>query len=83
MIDGSSNKIRLLEQSPAVEGQFSHFVESTDWQAVTQSHQEKTEQDVLRALSKDKLDVDDFAALICWKWSRKANDLPCSVLAIL
>ncbi|MGO2236158.1 MAG: 2-iminoacetate synthase ThiH [Marinomonas sp.] len=64
MIDGSSNKIRLLEQSPAVEGQFSYFVENTDWQAVTQSHQEKTEQDVLRALSKDKLDVDDFAALI-------------------
>ncbi|WP_369921443.1 2-iminoacetate synthase ThiH [Marinomonas polaris] len=64
MIDGSSNKIRLLEQSPALDGQFSHFVESTDWQAVTQSHQEKTEKDVLRALSKDKLDVDDFAALI-------------------
>ncbi|MGO2513540.1 2-iminoacetate synthase ThiH [Marinomonas polaris] len=64
MIDGTSNKIRLLEQSPALEGQFSHFVESADWQAVTQSHQEKTEQDVLRALSKDKLDVDDFAALI-------------------
>lgn len=64
MIDGSSNKIRLLEQSPAVEGQFSYFVENTDWQAVTQSHQEKNEQDVLRALSKSKLDVNDFAALI-------------------
>lgn len=64
MINGSSNKIRLLEQSPAVEGQFSYFVENTDWQAVTQSHQEKNEQDVLRALSKSKLDVNDFAALI-------------------
>ncbi|WP_100188403.1 2-iminoacetate synthase ThiH [Marinomonas sp. BSi20584] len=64
MIDGTSNKIRLLEQSPALEGQFSHFVENADWQVVTQSHQEKTEQDVLRALSKDKLDVYDFAALI-------------------
>ncbi|WP_417561215.1 2-iminoacetate synthase ThiH [Marinomonas sp.] len=64
MIDGSSNKIRLLEQSPAVEGQFSYFVENTDWQAVTQSYQEKNEQDVLRALSKSKLDVNDFAALI-------------------
>ncbi|RBP80612.1 2-iminoacetate synthase ThiH [Marinomonas rhizomae] len=64
MIAGGNNRIRLLEQSPAIEGQFSHFVENTDWQVVTQSHQEKTEQDVLRALSKNKLDVDDFAALI-------------------
>jgi 2-iminoacetate synthase len=64
MMDEASNKIRLLEQSPAVERQFSHFVENTAWQEMTQSHQEKTEQDVLRALSKDKLDVDDFAALI-------------------
>ncbi|MBJ7553337.1 2-iminoacetate synthase ThiH [Marinomonas spartinae] len=64
MIDGASHKIRLLEQSPAVEGQFSHFVESTDWHAMTQWHQEKTEQDVLRALSKSKLNVEDFAALI-------------------
>jgi 2-iminoacetate synthase len=64
MMDGASHNIRLLEQSPAIEGQFSHFVENTDWQAVTQWHQEKTEQDVLRALSKDKLDVEDFTALI-------------------
>jgi len=64
MRDVASHKIRLLEQSPAVEGQFSHFVESTDWHAMTQSHQEKTEQDVLRALSKSKLNVEDFAALI-------------------
>ena len=64
MMEEASQKIRMLEQSPAVKGQFSHFVESTDWQAVTQSHQEKTEQDVLRALSKSKLDVTDFAALI-------------------
>ncbi|MCW4628380.1 MULTISPECIES: 2-iminoacetate synthase ThiH [Marinomonas] len=64
MMDGASHKIRLLEQSPAIEGQFSQFVESTDWQVVTQTHQAKTEQDVLRALAKSKLDVDDFAALI-------------------
>jgi 2-iminoacetate synthase len=64
MMEEASQKIRILEQSPAVKGQFSHFVDSTDWQAVTQSHQEKTEQDVLRALSKSKLDVADFAALI-------------------
>jgi 2-iminoacetate synthase len=64
MMEEASQKIRMLEQSPAVKGQFSHFVESTDWQAVTQSHQEKTEQDVFRALSKSKLDVADFAALI-------------------
>jgi 2-iminoacetate synthase len=64
MMDGASHNIRLLEQSPAIEGQFSHFVENTDWQAVTQCHQEKTEQDVLRALGKDKLDVEDFTALI-------------------
>jgi 2-iminoacetate synthase len=64
MMDGASHNIRLLEQSSAIEGQFSHFVENTDWQAVTQWHQEKTEQDVLRALSKDKLDVEDFTALI-------------------
>ena len=64
MMDGASHKIRLLEQSPAIEGQFSQFVESIDWQAVTQIHQVKTEQDVLRALAKSKLDVEDFAALI-------------------
>jgi 2-iminoacetate synthase len=64
MMEEASQKIRMLEQSPAVKGQFSHFVDSTDWQAVTQSHQEKTEQDVLSALSKSKLDVTDFAALI-------------------
>jgi 2-iminoacetate synthase len=64
MMDGASHNIRLLEQSSAIEGQFSHFVENTDWQAVTQCHQEKTEQDVLRALNKSKLDVEDFTALI-------------------
>lgn len=64
MIDGVSQTIRMLEQSPAIDGQFSQFVESTDWQVVTQTHQAKTEQDVLRALAKSKLDVDDFAALI-------------------
>ncbi|MGO2354552.1 MAG: 2-iminoacetate synthase ThiH [Marinomonas foliarum] len=64
MIEGASQKIRMLEQSPATKGQFSEFVENADWQEVTRSHQEKTEPDVLRALSKSKLDVDDFAALI-------------------
>jgi 2-iminoacetate synthase len=64
MIGGGNNRIKLLEQSSAIEGQFSHFVENTDWQTVTQSHREKTEQDVLRALKKSKLDVEDFAALI-------------------
>ena len=64
MIDGVSQTIHMLEQSPAIDGQFSQFVESTDWQVVTQTHQAKTEQDVLRALAKSKLDVDDFAALI-------------------
>ncbi|RNF49769.1 2-iminoacetate synthase ThiH [Marinomonas hwangdonensis] len=47
-----------------MEDQFSQFVESTDWQVVTLTHQAKTEQDVLRALGKSKLEVDDFAALI-------------------
>ena len=60
----NAHKIRLLEQSPAVKGQFSDFVEQTDWQAMTALHQTKTEQDVLRALSKTKRDIDDFAALI-------------------
>lgn len=64
MMDNASQKVRMLEQSPAVEGQFSHFVENTHWQAVTESYQIKTEQDVLRALGKSKLDVEDFAALI-------------------
>ncbi|WP_421852951.1 2-iminoacetate synthase ThiH [Marinomonas sp.] len=64
MKDGASHKIRLLEQSPAIEGQFSHFVENVDWQEIMQIHQEKNEQDVQRALNKSKLDVDDFAALI-------------------
>ncbi|NLQ16981.1 2-iminoacetate synthase ThiH [Marinomonas sp. M1K-6] len=64
MMDNASQKVRLLEQAPAVEGQFSQFVENTDWHAMTQSHQVKTEQDVLRALSKNKLEVEDFAALI-------------------
>jgi 2-iminoacetate synthase len=64
MMDGTSQKIRMLEQSPAIKGQFSEFVENADWQAVTQSYQVKTEQDVLLALGKSKLDVEDFAALI-------------------
>jgi 2-iminoacetate synthase len=54
----------LLEQTPAIAGQFSEFVENVDWQSVTRSHEEKIEQDVLRALGKNKLNVDDFTALI-------------------
>lgn len=57
-------KIRLLEQSPAVVGQFSEWIDKADWQAVTECHQGKTTQDVLRALGKDTLSVEDFAALI-------------------
>jgi 2-iminoacetate synthase len=57
-------KKTVLGQSPAVDGQFSRFVENADWQQLTRSHQAKTEQDVLRALSKSKLDVEDFTALI-------------------
>jgi len=57
-------KVRLLEQAPAIAGQFSEFVESVNWQSVTRSHEEKTEQDVLRALGKNKLNVEDFTALI-------------------
>ncbi|UTV97823.1 2-iminoacetate synthase ThiH [Marinomonas rhizomae] len=64
MMEEVSQKIRMLEQSPATKGQFSEFVENADWQEVTRSHQEKTEPDVLRALSKSKLDVEDFSALI-------------------
>ncbi|MFT6654310.1 MAG: 2-iminoacetate synthase [Marinomonas primoryensis] len=60
----NTTKVRLLEQTPAIAGQFSEFVENADWQSVTRSHEEKTEQDVLRALGKNKLNVDDFTALI-------------------
>ena len=64
MMNERVQNVRLLEQSPAVPGQFSECVENTDWHDVTRCHQEKTEHDVLRALSKNKLDVEDFAALI-------------------
>lgn len=57
-------KVRLLEQSPAVVGQFSEFVENANWQEMTLTHLGKTEQDVLTALGKTKLTVEDFAALI-------------------
>lgn len=57
-------KKTVLGQSPAIDGQFSRFVENADWQQLTRSHQAKIEQDVLRALSKSKLDVEDFTALI-------------------
>jgi 2-iminoacetate synthase len=60
----NTTKVRLLEQTPAIAGQFSEFVENVDWQSVTRSHEEKTEQDVLRALGKSKLNVEDFTALI-------------------
>jgi len=51
-------------QSPAVENQFSAFLEQSNWHDTTVLHKSKTEQDVLVALSKSKLTVDDFAALI-------------------
>lgn len=59
-----ATKIRLLEQAPAITGQFSEFVENTNWQEMTQTHLDKTEQDVLIALGKTKLTIADFTALI-------------------
>ncbi len=56
--------LRVLEQSPAVEGCFSHVLESLDWQAMTQAWQSKMAQDVESALSKTTLTVEDFMALI-------------------
>jgi 2-iminoacetate synthase len=64
LIKTDRRKHHPLEQSPSVEGQFSEVVEQSDWHQVTLSHQTKTEQDVLAALGKSKLTVDDFAALI-------------------
>ena len=58
------SKIRLIEQSPAIEGQFSALLESMDWHQVSQLHQQKTAVDVELALNKQKLNIDDFAALI-------------------
>ncbi|BFM48033.1 2-iminoacetate synthase ThiH [Marinomonas sp. THO17] len=58
------SKIRLIEQSPAIQGHFSAVLESMDWQQVSQLHQQKTAADVELALTKQKLNVDDFAALI-------------------
>jgi 2-iminoacetate synthase len=63
-INQETTKVRLLEQAPAVAGQFSEFVENTNWQEMTQTHLDKTEQDVLTALGKTKLTVADFSALI-------------------
>ncbi|MBR7887995.1 2-iminoacetate synthase ThiH [Marinomonas sp. A79] len=57
-------KVRLLEQSPAVAGQFSEFLETCDWSAMTEIHRNKQEADVLQALAKDSLNEEDFAALI-------------------
>ncbi len=56
--------VRIVEQSQAITGQFSQVLDDMDWQAMSRSHQMKTEQDVIRALAKDKLGVEDFAALI-------------------
>ncbi|WP_328797223.1 2-iminoacetate synthase ThiH [Marinomonas colpomeniae] len=64
LIKTDRTKNHPLEQSPSVESQFSRVVEHSDWHEVTRSHQEKTQQDVLKALAKDKLTVDDFTALI-------------------
>lgn len=57
-------KVRLLDQSPAVEGQFSAFLENADWSVMTKCHTSKQEEDVRQALAKDHLTEEDFAALI-------------------
>ena len=59
-----SGAIRVLHQSPAVEGQFSAQLEALNWDATTAQHQNVTEADVRRALAKPKRDINDFAALI-------------------
>ncbi|CUB03280.1 2-iminoacetate synthase ThiH [Marinomonas fungiae] len=59
-----SGAIRVLHQSPAIEGQFSAELEVLDWDATTAKHVAATEADVRRALAKPKRDINDFAALI-------------------
>ena len=59
-----SGAIRVLHQSPAVDGQFSAQLEALNWDATTAQHLNATEADVRRALAKPKRDINDFAALI-------------------
>ncbi|MEC8081404.1 MAG: 2-iminoacetate synthase ThiH [Pseudomonadota bacterium] len=59
-----SGAIRVLHQSPAVDGQFSAHLEALNWDATTAQHLNATEADVRRALAKPKRDINDFAALI-------------------
>jgi 2-iminoacetate synthase len=59
-----SGAIRVLHQSPAVNGQFSAQLEALNWDAITAQHLNATEADVRRALAKPKRDINDFAALI-------------------
>lgn len=56
--------IRFINQSPPVKGHFSEQLETLSWHEVSSLSQSRTEQDVLVALSKDKRDIKDFAALI-------------------
>ncbi len=59
-----SGAIRMLHQSPAVEGHFSQQLEALNWHEVEAKHLNATEADVRRALAKSKRDINDFAALI-------------------
>ncbi|MFD1383956.1 2-iminoacetate synthase ThiH [Rhodanobacter aciditrophus] len=59
-----SGAIRVLHQSPAVEGHFSQQLEALNWHEVEAKHLNVTEADVRRALVKSKRDINDFAALI-------------------
>ena len=59
-----SGAIRVLHQSPAVEGQFSATLEALNWDDTAAKHLNATEADVRRALAKPKRDINDFAALI-------------------
>ena len=59
-----SGAIRVLHQSPAVDGQFSAQLEALNWDENEAKHLNATEADVRRALAKPKRDIHDFAALI-------------------
>ena len=59
-----SGAIRVLHQSPAIDGQFSAQLEALNWDENEAKHLNATEADVRRALAKPKRDIHDFAALI-------------------
>ncbi|REG81800.1 2-iminoacetate synthase ThiH [Marinomonas pollencensis] len=59
-----ASPIHICSQSPEVEGQFSAELASQSWQQTTQLHTAMGEPEVLRALAKTRLDINDFAALI-------------------